>query len=44
MIVLDTHTWVWWVHTEVMRRVAERYERAELPAAQGLHPSPRAGS
>jgi hypothetical protein len=31
-------------NTEVMRRVAERYEQAEMPAAQGLHPSPRAGS
>ncbi len=31
-------------NTEVMRRVAERYEQAELPAAHGIHPSPRAGS
>jgi hypothetical protein len=31
-------------NTEVTRRVAERYEQAEMPAAHGLHPSPRAGS
>ncbi len=31
-------------NTEVTRRVAERYEQAELPAAHGIHPSPRAGS